>query len=101
MTRNGRATFRSRPRAACTAGFRATVRGKLIKRVVFFLDGRRVASGTRSPFRLLVRAAPGRHRVVARVTFKDRTRAKTMTLRYRACHAALLQPRRGPSRFTG
>ncbi len=54
-----------------------------------------------SPFTVSVHAAPGRHNVKARVTFTDATRAKTMTLRYRACAAQVLQPRRGPSPFTG
>ena len=56
----------------------------------------------KSPFRVFVQAsAGGTHVVRARVTFKDATRAKTLTLRYRACAAAVLQPRRGPSQFTG
>jgi Ice-binding-like len=101
VTRNGTAIMRRAPREACTAGFRATVRGRMIERVVFRLDGRRIASRGSSPFRVSVRAAPGRHEVTARVTFKDATRAKTLTLGYRACAAALLQPRRGPSQFTG
>jgi len=95
-TPNGRT-----PNSTCTDGFRARVRGKLIKRVVFSLDGRRIASRIRSPFQVYVKAAPGRHKVRARVTFKDSTRAKTLTLPYRACAAAVRQPRRGPSRFTG
>ena len=103
--RNGRATIRRTPNRAstpaCASGFHATVRGRLIKRVVFSLDGRRIDSQVRSPFRLSVRAAPGRHTVRARVTFKDATRAKTMTVPYRACAAAVLHPRRGPSSFTG
>ena len=106
-TRNGTATLRrspgtpGSPRAVCTDGFSATVSGRQIKRVVFSLDGRRIASRNGSPFRVSVRAAPGRHKIRARVTFKDATRAKTLTLRYRACAAAVLQPRRGPSQFTG
>jgi hypothetical protein len=100
-SRNGRATVRSAPREACTEGFRATVNGKMIQRVVFSLDGKSIGSRANSPFAMSVRAIPGVHRVSARVTFKDATRAKTMTLPYRACAAALLQPRRGPSRFTG
>ena len=103
--RNGRATIRRTPNRAstpaCASGFHATVRGHLIKRVVFSLDGRRIDSQVRSPFRLSVRAAPGRHTVRARVTFTDATRAKTMTVPYRACAAAVLHPRRGPSSFTG
>lgn len=73
----------------------------MIKRVVFRLNGRRVASRSGSPFKVYVRAAPGRHKVTARVTFKDATRAKTLTLNYRPCAAVVLNPRRGPSRFAG
>jgi hypothetical protein len=100
-TRNGTAVVRPSPRASCTSGFRATVSGKMIKRVVFSLDGKPTASRTSSPFAMSVRAAPGAHQIEARVTFKDATRAKTMTFPYRACAAALLQPPRAPSTFTG
>jgi hypothetical protein len=100
-SRNGRATVRSAPREACTEGFRATVNGKMIQRVVFSLDGKSIGSRTNSPFAMSVRATPGAHQVSVRVTFTDATQAKTMTLPYRACAAALLQPHRGPSRFTG
>jgi hypothetical protein len=68
---------------------------------VFRLDGKRIASRNGSPFKVSVKATPGRHIVSARVTFKDATRAKTLTTRYRACAAASLQPRPGPSSFTG
>jgi len=100
-THNGTAVARPTPREACTAGFRATVRGKMIKRVVFSLDGKQVQSKGAAPFVVSVRAAPGTHTVRARVTFKDATHAKTVTLPYRACAAAALHPRRGPSTFTG
>jgi len=111
-THNGTAVLRRNPRrpgsatpsspnASCTAGFSARVRGHLIKRVVFSLDGRRIVSRIKSPFQVYVLAAPGRHRVTARVTFKDATRAKTLSLRYVACAAAVRNPRRGPSQFTG
>ena len=106
--RNGTARFVRQPRRggnasapACTAGFRARVRGRAIEAVTFSLDGRRVGRRTKSPFQVFVRAAPGRHRVRARVTFTDDTAAKTLMLRYRACSAASVNPRRGPSRFTG
>jgi hypothetical protein len=89
------------PAASCTAGFSARVRGHLIKRVVFSLDGRRIVTRVTSPFQVYVKAAPGKHRVTARVTFKDATRAKTLSLPYRACAAAVRQPRPGPSQFTG
>jgi Ice-binding-like len=101
ITRNGTAIVRRTPRAACTEGFRARVRGHLIQRVVFRLDGRRISSVAKSPFKVLIRALPGKHNVTARVTFKDATRAKTLKLGYRACAAAVVAPRRGPSQFTG
>ena len=106
-TRKGTAILRGTPRTPgsggerCTDGFTASVRGRQIKRVVFRMDGRRIASRTGSPFRVHVRAAAGRHKITARVTFRDATRAKTLTTRYRACAAAVLQPRRGPAPFTG
>jgi hypothetical protein len=100
-TRNGRAIVRPAPREACTDGFRASVTGHMIKRVVFSLDGRTIGSRSGSPFAMSMRAVPGAHQVRVRVTFKDATRTKTMTLPYRACAAALLQPRNGPSSFTG
>jgi hypothetical protein len=99
--RQGRATIRRVPRSVCTDGFSATVRGNRIERVVFSLDGKRIARRGDSPFRVLIPATPGAHMVGAHVTFTDATRAKSMTLRYRACAAQLLQPRRGPSRYTG
>jgi hypothetical protein len=106
-TRDGRARIRRAPRRVpasverCTLGFRAAVRGRMIRRVVFRLDGRRVATRRGSPFRVFLPAVPGAHKVTARVSFTDATRARTLTMRYRACAAAVLQPRRGPSRFTG
>lgn len=99
--RKGRARMKRARRNRCTDGFRAIVRGRRIARVVFRLDGRRISIRRNSPFRVLIPATRGVHIVRARVTFKDRTRAKTMTMRYRACAAQLLRPRRGPSRYTG
>jgi hypothetical protein len=110
-THNGTATLRRPPTvtasrrppgaAACTAGFHATVRGHLIRRVVFSLDGKRIGTRTRPAFRVYVHAAGGRHVVSARVGFKDATHSKTVKFRYRACAAQVLRPRRGPSQFTG
>jgi hypothetical protein len=97
----GGTPLRATPPGGCTAGFRAAVRGRMIARVVFSLDGRRIRSRVRSPFQVIVRALPGAHKVTARVTFKDATRARTLTLKYRACAAAVLNPRNGPSKFAG
>jgi hypothetical protein len=92
---------RTTDRRVCSSGFSAAVRGRHIRRVNFSLDGRRIVSRRRSPFRVFVRATPGAHMVSARVTFRDGTRAKTLRMRYRACAAAVLRPRLGPSQFTG
>jgi hypothetical protein len=100
-TRNGTTTFERTPHATCTSGFRATVRGHLITKVVFTLDGRRILSQTKKPYTVFVRALPGAHAVRARVTFKDATRTKTLALGYRACAEAVLSPKAGPSQFTG
>ena len=105
-TRKGRATLtrpKPRPPASCNAGFTATVRGREIKRVVFS-DRRQVA---RQPDRFAVpgprSAGVRRQAVFSRhdVTFKDATRARTLTLRYRACAAAVVHPLPAPSTFTG
>jgi len=101
LTRNGTARLRRSRRSTSREGFTATVRGRQLKRVVFWLDGKRVATRSGSPFKMRVPARPGKHRLTARVTFKDATRAKTLKLRYRISASALLQPRGGPSRFTG
>lgn len=100
-TSNGSAVVRPAPREACTEGFRATVTGHMIKRVVFSLDGKAIGARNGSPFAMSMRAAPGQHQVRVRVTFRDATHAKTMTVPYRACASALLQPRSGPPEFTG
>jgi len=106
-SRNGTATLRRERRVSrvglrpCEEGFHATVRGKMIKRVVFSLDGKRIRTRSRSPYSVYVPAMAGKHKIKARITFKDATRAKTRTLNYRTCAAAALQPRSGPSQFTG
>ncbi len=87
---------------ACTAGFTASVKGRMIRRVVFSFDGRRIGTRTKPAFRQYVKAASaGRHVISARVGFKDATHSKTLKFRYRACAAQALRPRQGPSQFTG
>ncbi len=104
-TRKGSSTLtHSTPslQTPCNQGFTATVRGREIKRVVFTLDGKRLANMFKSPFRVHVPAAfAGSGHLKARVTFKDATRPRTLNLRYRACAAAVVQPRPAPSTFTG
>jgi hypothetical protein len=100
-THNGTAVGRRSPFADCTDGFSATVRGHLIARVVFRMDGRVIGNRKNSPFKVFVRRTSGNHMIKARVTFKDLTRAKTLRFRYRACAAQVRQPRRGPGALTG
>lgn len=104
-TRKGHATLtrpKPAPPASCNAGFTATVRGVEIKRVVFGIGGKRLASRTGSPSRVHVPPAFAASGLLkARVTFKDATRTRTLTLRYRACAAAVAQPLPAPSTFTG
>jgi hypothetical protein len=98
--RGGTAVFTTGPRTKpgrCIAGFRATVKGFRIKRVVFSLDGRLLASRGRSPFTAWVRNLVGVHLLRARVTFTDATRTAHFRLRYRAC----AQATRIAPRFTG
>jgi hypothetical protein len=89
------------PNQRCTDGFRATVRGNAIRRVVFTLNGRQIASRKAGPFSVFVHARAGVHAMRAHVTFLDGTPAKRLTIHYRACAAVLLRPRPGPSRYTG
>jgi hypothetical protein len=99
---NGSSTIRRMPRGKpCSSGFHATVRGHLIERVVYSLDGKRIASQRNSPFAMYVKSPPGNHVIKVRVTYRDATRTRTRTLAYRACASAALQPRDGPSQFTG
>lgn len=104
------ATPRGRARLSGPSGcvykpFNAAVRGRQIRRVTFFVDGRRIVirkakSGQRT-FKARIR--PGRlsvgvHRVTARVVFRtaSRTRARTLVLSFQ--HCARLAP---SPRFTG
>lgn len=102
-THNGTAVLRPAGPSGgpCTDGFLAAVRGRMIERVVFSLDGRRIGVRKSSPFEARVEATPGAHSIRARVLFEDATRTKTMTFRYRGCAEAVLRPQSGPSQFTG
>ncbi len=81
--------------------FRVTVRGHLIRRVVFSVGHRVVATRTRTPWTAIVPEGNGIRIVRARVTFKDNTAAKTLQLRFRACAAALRPVGTPPSRPPG
>ena len=85
--------------------FNAVVRGRQIRRVTFFLDGRRVArrNGRSGQRRFTARIRPGSlgsgvHRVTARVQFRtaSRTRSRTLVLSFQRCVRLAPSPR-----FTG
>jgi hypothetical protein len=85
--------------------FRARITGTRIAKVIFTLDGHRVATLTRKNYRgtYAVRIDPSRlrlgvHRLVAKVTFErgSATKAKTIRLSFQRCSRALRAPR-----FTG
>jgi hypothetical protein len=102
LRRPPRITRSRRPGPPCTDGFTATVTGRMIRRVVFSLDGKRIGTRNRPAWRQFVKASAGRKHVIsARVGFKDATHSKTLKFRYRACAAQVLRPRQGPSQFTG
>jgi Prealbumin-like fold domain len=100
----GRARLRG-PSGCVYRTFRANVTGRQIRRVTFFVDGRRVAirrarNGQRT---FTARVTPGRlsigvHRVTARVVFRtaSRTRARTLVLSFQHCARLATSPR-----FTG
>lgn len=74
--------------------FYATVVGTEIQQVVFSLDGTDIATRTGNPFRTAIHPTPGRHTLLARVTFRRSSRAGPRVLRvaFSGCP---------PPRFTG
>lgn len=95
--RKGTATLRRGRKS--TAGIRTRVRGQRIRKVTFSVDGSRIG-GRGFPRQVRVPVTPGVHVVVAHVSFTDSTRSRTMRFRFRV-PTPLLNPRRGPSQFTG
>ena len=104
--RPARGTARLQGPSGCVSRpFNAVVRGRQLRRVTFFVDGRRVATrSVRRGQRLVtLRIRPSRlgvgvHRVTARVVFRtaSRTRARSLVLSFQRCG------RQAPSpRFTG
>jgi hypothetical protein len=104
-TRNGHATLTRRTpqrQTSCNAGFTATVRGREIKAVAFSIAGKSLATRTASALQVHVPPVFSANGVLkARVTFKDATHARTLTLGYRACAAAVVRTRPAPATFTG
>jgi len=103
-TISGRAGLQG-PSGCVSRPFTAVVRGRQIRRVTFFLDGRRYATvrsrAGRTRFAARFRPATrsvGVHRVQARVVFRraSRTRPRTLRLAFQRCARRVIAPR-----FTG
>jgi hypothetical protein len=67
--------------------FDATVLGTEISRVVFSVDGKRLATRNSSPYRVAIDPTPGHHVLTARVTFlpASDTAPRTLRLPYTGC----------------
>ena len=103
-TPHGTARLRG-PSGCVYRPFNATVSGRQIRRVTFFVDGRRVVIRTakRGQRSFKARIRPGAmsigvHRVTARIVFRtaSRTRARTLVLSFQHCARLASSPR-----FTG
>jgi hypothetical protein len=82
--------------------FRVSVTGKKIRKVVFSIAGKTIATRTRAPFSATVPVFDAdTHTVKARVTFTDKTKAKTLSLRFKSCAEATAQAPQTPAGFTG
>jgi ribosomal protein L23 len=88
------------PSGCVKQAFNATVRGRRIARVTFYVDGEKrkriVAKSGQRVFRVKVRpgSTVGVHRVTARVVFKasSGTKARTLRLSYRRCVRQVVTP---------
>ena len=102
LTPVSRAVTTSIRNGRCVEGaFRVVVTGRSIRRVVFSLGGRVIATRTRAPFGALVRPRPGRRTVTARVSFSDRTPVATRRMRLRSCATAVARVPTAPFGLTG
>ncbi|MDP9293690.1 MAG: hypothetical protein M3O90_04560, partial [Actinomycetota bacterium] len=97
---SGRASL-SGPSGCAARAFTAVVRGRQIRRVTFYLDGRRFrqvnARTGRTRFTARIRPAVralGVHRVTARVVFvrASGTRARTLVLTFQRCASRVARP---------
>jgi hypothetical protein len=71
--------------------FRVAVTGRAIRRVVFTLGSKVIATRSKDPFDATVAAIGGDRVITAHVTFTDATAAVNRRVHYRACAAAALK----------
>ncbi len=82
-------------------GTAVIVAGKEIAKVVVSVDNKVVKTSHAPSLRMTVNGAPGTHKVTVRVTYKDKTPAKSMRFLFHVPSPAPLHPHPGPSAFTG
>jgi hypothetical protein len=82
-------------------GTTVTVAGKKIAKIVVSVDNKTVKTASAPSLKMTVSGTPGTHTVTVRVSYKDKTQAKTTTFRIHVPSAAPLHPNHGPSKFTG
>ena len=68
--------------------FRAIVTGLFIRKVIFQLDGRTIATRTHAPFSATVKPRDGARKLTARVVFSDGTKTVLINLHFRSCSLA-------------
>jgi hypothetical protein len=71
--------------------FQISVRGLFIRRVVFSLGGKVIATRRKAPFTATVVVLGGVRLITARVIYSDHTRSARLHLKFRACNAAALK----------
>ena len=114
---NGSGVFTTNPRRVattigrygttrCVEGFQAVVTGLLIRRVVFTLSGRVIATRSKAPYTASVSRGNGIRTLKAKVTFTDGTPTVRLSMRFRSCSvqaANVPHPRKAriPTGFTG
>ncbi|MEA2664335.1 MAG: hypothetical protein QOI11_1279, partial [Candidatus Eremiobacteraeota bacterium] len=93
---NGSAIFTTNPRqvaktvarygtSRCVDGFQAVVNGLFIRRVVFTIGGRVIATRSKAPFTVSVGSGDGIRTLKAKVTFTDGTPTVRLSMKFRSC----------------
>lgn len=82
--------------------FKVSVTGTKIRKVVFSIKGKQLASRSKAPYSATIQVYDGGTRTInARVTFTDGTKTANLKLRFKACAEATAQTPDNPAGFTG
>ncbi|MCW2955727.1 MAG: hypothetical protein JWO69_596 [Thermoleophilia bacterium] len=77
-------------------GFRTFIRGLAVRRVVFTMGGKVIATRRSAPFAINVPRAAGMRVLRARVSFSNGAAPVTLTMRFRTCASRVASPSRRP-----